>query len=216
MSLMRVRLTREVATLGLSYREYVDAVRRAVVEAELPVRRAGKDGEHPAIATGHPLAPTHTSRCEYLDLTAILPITASAFSDRLAAVLPQGIGLRWVGRLPEDAPSLKASIRGIRYAFQVRCDATAVERFLAARQWPLRQTRKERERVIDLKRNVSALRWEPGQVIMEIDVREEGMPKPEEALASVFGVTLAEALGAPTERIGVRFDRLLPPRRKDL
>ena len=65
---------------------------------------------------------------------------------------------------------------------------------------------------LDLRRSVSRLEARPGEVIMDIEVRAEGTPKPEEVLASVFGMPQEEALLLETERSGVRFSDAPPAR----
>jgi hypothetical protein len=108
-------------------------------------------------------------------------------------------------------PNPKAAIRGYRYTSWGSFDPARAEAFRSAQTWPLPQFRKGRERILDLKRSITRLRVEPNRVIFDIEVRGEGMPKPEEVLASVFGMTLQEAMAVPTERTAARFERVRPP-----
>jgi hypothetical protein len=45
---------------------------------------------------------------------------------------------------------------------------------------------------------------------MDIEARAEGTPKPEEVIASVFGIPWKDALLMDTERSGVRFSDAFP------
>ncbi|MDX9971638.1 MAG: TIGR03936 family radical SAM-associated protein [FCB group bacterium] len=212
MSLMRVKFTREDPVRGLLHREFLQLIQRSIQAARLPVATTDGAEPRPVCAAGLPLAAGHLSRCEYVDFVVCLPITATEFGRRLAAELPEGIRNTWQRRLGNQTLSLKAAIRGFRYRVSGIVDPARAEAYNAATAWPLTQIRKGRERVLDLKRNVRWLQVEPNRVIFDIEVREEGMPKPEEVIASVFGMTLEEATALTTERAAARFASNRPAR----
>ena len=211
MSLMRVKFAKGNPARGLLHREFLHAIQNAVLAAKLPVITTGVPIPRPAYAAGLPLGTGHLSRCEYVDFAVCSPITATEFGRRLTPELPEGISAVWQRRMARQTLSLKAAIRGFRYLSWGVFDAAKAEAFHAAATWPLVQVRKERQRVLDLKRNVLWLNVEPNRVIFDIEVREEGMPKPEEVIASVFGITLEEAMALSTERIAARFVTVYPP-----
>lgn len=202
---MRVKFTREDPVRWLLHREFLHLVQQAVQAAGLPVSTTGGSQPQPVCASGLPLSVGHLSCCEYVDFVVCLPITATEFGRRLAPELPEGIRTTWQGRMACQTPSLKAAIRGFRYRVSGIVDPAPAEAYNAATVWPLPQMRKGRERILDLKRNVPWLRVEPNRVIFDIEVREEGMPKPEEVIASVFGMTLQEATALTIERTAARF-----------
>jgi radical SAM-linked protein len=210
MSVLRVRLTRGAALRGTVFKEFVDLVREAADRAELPVTRT-KRGV-PRIDTGPHLAPTHTSQCEYMDFELSEPITGREFTQRLAAKLPEGVAVWSARRLPPGAPSLKAAVRSFRYRVSGDFSPEEAERFRRADTWPVVRIRKGRERTLDLRRSVARLEVLPREVIMDIEVRAEGTPKPEEVIASVFGMPRDRALLLETERSGVRFSDVSPAR----
>ncbi|MFO7975579.1 MAG: TIGR03936 family radical SAM-associated protein [Candidatus Hydrogenedentota bacterium] len=203
MSVLRVRMTRGPALRGMLFKEFVDRVRGVVDRAGVPVARTR--GGMPRIQAGPHLAPSHTSQCEYMDFELSEPITGAEFMRRLAAELPEGFEVRSARRLPPGAKPLKAAIRTLRYRVRGQFDPEQAERFRRANTWPVVRTRKGRERTLDLRRSVSKLEVGPKEVIMDIEVRAEGTPKPEEVLASVFGIPRKDALLMDTERSGVRF-----------
>jgi radical SAM-linked protein len=213
MGLMRVKLTREEPVRWLQYNEYLHEIRRAVHESDLPVERSGGAEAWPRIEAGYPLQAGHTSRCEYVDLVVCLPIAAAEFGRRLDAALPEGIRVLWQRRMPPGTPALKAAIQRLRYRFTVQVSPRQAAAFVAADAWPLTRIRKGKERTLDLKQSIPRLRVEPERVILDIAVRPEGMPKPDEAFASVFGVPLEEAQSLPTERIDVQLAAAPPFRR---
>jgi len=216
MALMRVKFAREAPARWLLHRELMQAIQQSVQAAGLPVATTGTERPRPAMASGHPLAPGHLSRCEYVDFVVCLPITATDFGRRLAPTLPEGIRVLWQGRMPPQTPSLKSAIRGFRYTVWGDFDPARAAAFRSATSWPLPQIRKGRERVLELKLSVPRLHVEPNRVIFDIEVREEGMPKPEEAIASVFGLPLQEAMALPTERTAARLAPPLPRHRSAL
>lgn len=99
---------------------------------------------------------------------------------------------------------MRYTVKGL---FERRCAAA----FHQAERWPLVQVKKDRHRVLDLKQSVTGLRVESDCLIFDIEMREEGMPKPDEVVASVFGTTLKEATGYAVERTAVHLDASLPP-----
>lgn len=208
MSVLRVRLARGPALRGMLFKEFVDLVRNAVARAGLPVTRTRKGV--PRVQTGPHLAPAHTSQCEYMDFELSEPITGAEFMRRLAAEVPEGVELRSARRVPPGAKPLKAAIRTFRYRVRGEFARAEAERFRQASTWPVIRTRKGQERTLDLRRCVSKLEVGPGEVIMDIEARAEGTPKPEEVIASVFGIPWKDALLMDTERSGVRFSDAFP------
>ncbi len=210
MSVLRVRLTRGPALRGTVFKDFVDLVREAAERAGLPVGRS-KRGV-PRLETGPHLAPAHTSQCEYMDFELSEPITGSEFMRRLACELPEGLGVMAARRLPPGSKSLKATARTLRYRVTGAFAQEKAERFQQARTWPVVRFRKGQERTLDLRRSVSRLEVGPEEVTMDIEVRAEGTPKPEEVITSVFGIPWEEALLLKTERSGVRFSGVPPAR----
>ena len=101
-------------------------------------------------------------------------------------------------------------MRRIRYAIRGSFEAHKSAAFQRADEWSLAQVRKGRHRVIDLKQSVTGLRVESDQLIFDIEVREEGLPKPEEVLASVFGMALQEAPAFSAERTAIHLGPPVP------
>jgi radical SAM-linked protein len=210
MSVLRVRLTRGPALRGRMFKEFVDLVRKAVERAGLPVARS-RHGV-PRVDAGPHLAPSHTSQCEYMDFELSEPITGAEFMRRLAAELPEGLEVMSARRLAPRVKPLKAVIRTLRYRVRGKFAPEQAETFRRASTWPVGRIRKGQERTLDLRQSVSKLEVGPEEVLMDIEVRAEGTPKPEEVLASVFGIPRKEAVLMDTERSGVRFSGGPPAR----
>ncbi|HOF40087.1 MAG TPA: TIGR03936 family radical SAM-associated protein [Candidatus Hydrogenedentes bacterium] len=210
MSVLRVRLTRGQALRGLIFRKFVDSVRGAVERAGLPVARNRRGA--PRLEAGPHLAPAHTSRCEYIDFELTDPITGREFLRRLSMELPAGVDAVSARRLPPGSKNLKAAVRVLRYRVAGDFRPEQAERFRRASSWPVVRIRKGQERCLDLRRSVARLDVGPGEVTMEIEVRVDGTPRPEEVIASVFGIPLEAALLLETERSGMLLSGTSPAR----
>jgi len=213
---MRVRLARGPAVRWLSPKEFAETIQEALKRAELPVSRTPGDRPRYRIIAGPPLPLGFTSRAEYMDFRLDLPIAGTVFGERLGAELPAGVEVLWQVRVPPGAPHLRAAVTGFRYTIPCEADPERAVAFGEASSWPLVRVRKERERRIDLKQNVSRLIVEPGYVIMDIEVRPDGTPKPEEVLRSIFERDLDPAAEPPAERTAVRLTPLPRPRALDM
>jgi len=210
MSVLRVRLARGPALRGIVFKEFVDLVRGAAGRAGLPVARTSRGALR--IEPGPHLAPSHTSQCEYMDFELSEPITGAEFMRRLAAQLPGGLEVMSARRLPPGAKSIKAAIRMFRYRVTGEFAPEQAERFRQAGTWPIVRLRKGQQRTLDLRHSVARLEVGPKEVIMDIEARAEGTPRPEEVIASVFGIPREEAVLLDTERSGVRFSGVAPAR----
>jgi radical SAM-linked protein len=203
MGRLRVRFLRSEAARGLTPKDFLDRLYRAVQRAKLPVARSGTSGH--AIAPGPPLAPTHTSQCEYVDFELSEPMTGAEFLSRLEAELPEGVNAVSLRRLPPRAPCVRAAVKRFWYTIRGVFDPDKVAAFRAADEWPFRRTRANRCQVMDLRQSVLAIDAQPGVLTISIEVREEGTPKPEEVIESVFGIPRDEAAQFPTERTALVF-----------
>lgn len=203
MAVMRVKLARSEAARGMTHRDYVRALHEAVHAANLPVERAGESRPVYRIVTGPPLGTGHTSRCEYVDLELSAPIACAEFRRRLQPVLPEGVEVLWLRRMPAAAPHLMASIETLRYDVKGQFDAGRAECFHQAAAWPMTRTRTKKEQHFDLKRSVSKLAVHPDGLTFTIVVRGEGTPKAEDVISSVFGIPREEAQLLPAERSAV-------------
>jgi len=177
-------------------------IQEALDAAQLPVRR--KRGR-PFVEAGPPLAPGHTTSCEFYDVDVTAPITTAAFARRLDPTLPPGFEIRWIRRLRPRARSLQAAASAFCYTVQCCVDAGRAVQFHQAATWPLARSKRGRQNTIDLKNNVSRIAVRPACVDFCIEVHAEGVPKPEEAVASIFGLEWAEAMLLPIERTAIFF-----------
>ena len=209
---IRVRLARSCALRHVSHQQYMKLVHDAVGRGGLPVAR-GKRSDTPfRITAGPPLTPGHTSRAEYADLELVDRITPWELNARLRAALPEGLDLLWSRRIPPRWPHLRASVAGFCYTIEGRFDPECVRVFHAAAVWPLVRRRKDRERIVDLKDCVAGLEMRSGRLLLTLNVRPEGTPKPEEILESVFDMTRDAVAALAIERTAVRFLPLVYPR----
>lgn len=211
---MRVRLCRTEALRHITFQEQGRLIQHAVEDAGLPVSQSGRKDGGFRIAQGLSLGPGYTSRCEYADMEidpchplAFMP--AAQFGAHLAACLPEGLTLCWARRMPPRTPHIRASVLSIYYTIGVDLDPLAADAFREALSWPLRRVKKGQEKTIELKRCIETLTVSHGCVRLAVRARDEGMPKPEEVLRSVFGLEENRIAPLPKERSGMSM--LAPP-----
>lgn len=201
---MRTRLARREPVRHWPHKDFVDAVRDAAERSGLPVARGkGKRGR-PRIAAGPDLAAGQLSEAEYVDFDLERPVTPAVFGRRLQSCLPEGVDVLWQRRIPPTAPHLRAGVTGMRYEVRESLDPGHAEAFAQADEWPFTRCKGDKEKRFDLKRSVSRLQVKPGHVTIDIEVSNEGTPKVEEVVRSVFGLTAEQTAGLTIVRTAVR------------
>jgi len=209
---MRVRLARGASWRHLSHPEFVRLLHTAVAQANLPIARGNRAETPYRIVSGPPLPLGYTSRCEYVDMDILRPITSHEFKQRLAEVLPEGIAVLWARRIPPTAPHLRASIAAFCYTIDGQFDPVHVDRFRTEPSWPYVRKKKDRETLFNLKEMVSLLEVTEERVRLCLAVSPQGILKPEEVLESVFDIPQSLCGDFVIERTDIRFVPIYFPR----
>ncbi len=208
---MRIRYSRSGQAAGLSFRDWSVVLHEALSRSDTPLARPEEKGR-PRLTLGPPLGDGHTSRAEYLDIELDALISATELAVRLAPYWPTDSSILWLRRIPEASRHLRASFAAYWYTIRGEFSRDAAARFRQAESWPLLQQRKGRERTLDLKKSVPWLEVQPGEIIVKIRVRAEGMPKPEEIVQSVFQLGQDANSGFSIERTACEFLPIPYPR----
>jgi radical SAM-linked protein len=202
---MRMKLARSFSLAACGQKEYEALVRSALDKSGLPFAQTRGKRPGPAAVFGPQLPPGYASDCEYFDVELAGPVSAADAIGRTAPHLPAGLALRWARRLPSSAPHLRAAVKSLTYRIRGDFAPGCAGAFREAGSWPYCRQRAKKKQEFDLTRSVRALRVEPGGAVIEIEVRPEGLPKPAEAIASVFGLEEEAARQLPGIRLAVRF-----------
>ena len=205
-AVMRVRIMysklEEARFLGA--KEVATLFARAVRRAHLPI--AYSQGFHPLprLSFGPALPMSIESDEEFIDLELSEQLTAAEVGARLNAELPRGFCVQWAEVIDLHAPSVDATISGLRYAVAVDSLpsdkqtsaflATSLNAYHAATSIPLRKHTRSGDKIVDAKQFVERVALTtPTTVQLELRVTPAGTIKPHEFAGTLFGLTTEEA-----------------------
>jgi radical SAM-linked protein len=158
---------------------------RALRRSSLPLRYS--QGFSPKVrlnlASALPLG--FTSTAEMMDFWLNQAVEPALIQQQLNAALPAGIRILSVTEVPNDLPSLQASLKSAEYkvSFKAEVDVSAVNANLEdLRNKPnLIVTRRNKQ--VDLKPLVEALHWEEDKLYLRLSSSPEASARPDELLA---------------------------------
>ncbi len=204
MSALRLKYRKGVQVRFISHLDTGRVLRRALNRAGIAVAYSQGFSPRPKISFGPPLAVGHLSETEYVDVAVAEPIEAQRLADGLNAVLPAGLNVLWVGKVPPGSPSVSAAITELEYKSVVpwrviggrekaeREFQHALEKFRQVGELIVERERKGKIQRFDLKRQVPMLNVSCGpdgiEITARISVGQAGFPKPEEVLRAVFSL----------------------------
>jgi radical SAM-linked protein len=203
----RYRITFAI-THAMRYVGHLDLLRaweRTLRRAELPLAYSKGFHPHPRIQIAAALPLGCTAAAELMDLSLEVDLPAGALEERLEAVLPPGLRLRRIQRMPTGKPHFEQWLVAGEYRGAVVVGGLPAEigervsRVLACQSLP----RERREKSYDLR-----------PLILHLEVREAGVPSLGMRLRLQAGATgrpdeVAEALGLEGTALLFTRERLL-------
>jgi radical SAM-linked protein len=204
---LRIRFRKEGELRLISHRDLLRAMERLFRRAELPLGMS--EGFRPKARMMFPsaLAVGVAGTNEVLDLELSEEWPAEQVQAALTAAAPEGLSFTSVAVLPPENFK-KAIVR--RFVFEVPIPAeraagvsAAVERFLAAAEFPIQ--REDKKKTLDLRPLVDALEMNDHVLRMGLVMTPAGSARPREVLAAV-GAEDLEALGACITRTAVELN----------
>jgi len=221
MSPLRLKYRKGAEVRFISHLDTGRALRRALNRAGIAVAYSQGFSPRPKMSFGPPLAVGHLSETEYVDVAMAEPLDPERLADRLNAVLPAGLHVLWVGKVPPGSPSVSAAITELEYKSLVPWSAIrdgdkaerefqrALERFRRVNELVVERERKGRIQRFDLKQQVPMLNVNCGpdevEITSRISVGQGGFPKPEEVLRAVFSLDEEQTKGVLITRTDVGF-----------
>jgi len=158
---------------------------RALRRSGLPLRYS--QGFSPKVrlnlASALPLG--FTSTAEMMDFWLNQAVEPALIQQQLNAALPAGIRILSVAEVPNDLPSLQASLKSAEYkvSFKAEVDVSAVNANLEDLRNKPNLIVARRNKQVDLKPLVEALHWEEDKLYLLLSSRSEASARPDELLA---------------------------------
>ena len=158
---------------------------RALRRSALPLRYSQGFSPKVRLNLAGALPLGFTSTAEMMDFWLEQRVEPPLIQDQLNAALPSGIRIISVTEVPNDLPSLQASLKSAEYevSFKADIDVSAVNANLEdlLNKPNLIVTRRNKQ--VDLKPLVEALHWEEDMLYLRLSSSSEASARPDELLA---------------------------------
>jgi radical SAM-linked protein len=115
MPVIRIEFTKEGNAKYISHLDLIRTIQRSVRRAEVPVEYSKGFNPHSKIAYGPALAVGISGGGEFMDMDLNVNMDEAELTERLNGCLPAGIKVTKAQYIPENAPSLTASIDAAEY-----------------------------------------------------------------------------------------------------
>ena len=158
---------------------------RALRRSALPLRYSQGFSPKVRLNLAGALPLGFTSTAEMMDFWLEQRVEPPLIQDQLNAALPSGIRIISVTEVPNDLPSLQASLKSAEYevSFKADIDVSAVNANLEdlLNKPNLIVTRRNKQ--VDIKLLVEALHWEEDKLYLRLSSSPEASTRPDELLA---------------------------------
>jgi radical SAM-linked protein len=158
---------------------------RALRRSALPLRYSQGFSPKVRLNLAGALPLGFTSTAEMMDFWLEQRVEPPLIQEQLNAALPTGIRIISVTEVPNDLPSLQASLKSAEYevSFKAEIDVSAVNTNLEdlLNKPNLIVTRRNKQ--VDLKPLVEALHWEEDKLYLRLSSSPEASARPDELLA---------------------------------
>jgi radical SAM-linked protein len=203
----RIRFSKTGRAAFLGQVETLDALRRALRAAGLPL--AYTEGYHPRakVSAGPALPMGVESLAEHIDVE--LTEEMEGIADRVNVYLSDGLRMLASERTWGATPSIEDGIGLVRYEVSTEGPginaSEAADRFKGAEKLPFTRVRRERRAEVDLKDYVAELA-EGGRGVLGITVfNRKPALKISEILGAIFGISEDEARKLPVRKTAVEW-----------
>ncbi|HUT52449.1 MAG TPA: TIGR03960 family B12-binding radical SAM protein [bacterium] len=214
----RVRYARRGRMRFMSQLEVTRLFSRAVRRAKLPVRYSQGFHPQPRIMFGPSPPVGVASEAEFVDLELVRRVPPEDAAAALSGAVPPGIAILELYEVPMKAAPVSAIITAFDYVVKRPAgapafDAEAIRRFLEKETMVITQKREKGDREVDLRSRVKYLEiGDEGELRIGVLVPAGPGVKPQEVVASVFGMADDEVKGLTIVRTGARFKEARPVR----
>jgi radical SAM family uncharacterized protein/radical SAM-linked protein len=202
---IRVRFSKTGEMSLLSHLELLTLFSRAVGRARVPIRFSLGFHPHPKFSFATALSVGVESWAEYLDMEVDPGCDPEVVREALNSVLPEGMRIMEVVKIPRSSPSLAVITESVLYRLTLHGYSASdlgiqAERFVALETYPFRREKKGKAIELDLRKELLELRACGN--ILEMRIMRG---KPMEFAAALTGLTPAELTDARIEKLQVIF-----------
>ena len=199
---VRVRFDKRGKVRWIGHRDVARAFERAFRIEALPLAFSKGFNPHPKVSFGLALSTGFESEAEYLDVEFAILVGLEDLPARLTAALPEGMSVTGMVPLPSRAPALQEETTLVAYRVEVVLPtgaelelatlATMVTKALSRESLPVRQRRKGREAMHDIRpaiRRIDVVGLGDHGVVceMELCTHPRGV-KPDEVFSAITAV----------------------------
>jgi len=158
---------------------------RALRRSALPLRYSQGFSPKVRLNLAGALPLGFTSTAEMMDFWLEQRVEPPLIQDQLNAALPSGIRIISVTEVPNDLPSLQASLKSAEYevSFKAEIDVSAVNANLKDLLYKPKLIVTRRNKQVDIKLLVEALHWEEDKLYLRLSSSPEASARPDELLA---------------------------------
>lgn len=180
------------------YISHLDVLRyweRVIRRAGLPLSYSQGFTPHPKLAFAGPLPLGFTGEAEVVDVTLDERVDVAKVHERLLPETTEDLRMVGVAEVPLSQPPPQAALLWAEYTVDMPgLDPAEAERrvhgFLAARAFPWKEERREKERTYDLRAATPFLSAAPAEggvrLAMRLRADQELMARPEQLVAALF------------------------------
>jgi radical SAM-linked protein len=196
---VRLRFERTGIVRFVSHLEQIEAFRRAVRRAGLPLAYSGGFSPKPKIAFGPAVSVGHESTCEFLEAELVRRMEPAEIIERVNAVLPPGFHLTTVKKVPVFFPSFDSLVNVADYTIVMPESrwpggwgadiSDKIEALLARQEIIIEKKKDDKIQHIDAKALIMQLRADTKNIFLRIKFGPKKNVKPEKIIQMLTGMT---------------------------
>ena len=199
---LRIKFSKHGVMKFIGHLDVMRYFQKAMRRADIDIAYSTGFSPHQIMSFAAPLGVGLESNGEYFDIEANSVTNSADMTDRLNAVMVDGIHVESVRMLPEEAENAMSSVAAAKYTIRFSSGKEptfalpeAVNAFMAKNAILVTKQTKKSEKELDLKPYIYEMKAEPESVQLFVDASSSGNIKPSlvmEALYKENGFELPE------------------------
>lgn len=199
---VRVQFSKHGVTKYIGHLDMMRYFQKALRRADIPIKYSGGFSPHQILSFAQPLGVGVESEGEYFDMELEHEDNLSEMMDRLNQAMTDGVVIKSMVELPDNAMNAMASIAAASYEvrfFEGKApdfDLTSqIEALMKMEEIPYLKQTKKNEIEIDLKKGIFELYDKDQVVYMTVDASSSGNIKPATVMEVIYRMAGKEVPG---------------------